>query len=238
MKNIIQLFKIVTLALILSFGLSYVYAWTAPTQTPPLGNVAAPINTSSSIQYKNGAFGVGGIFRAYTELDTPKICLNAGADSTTNCITAWPVAGATGAIGATGPQGPAGTTGATGPQGPAGTSGGGRLLLPWANTQISCTGSISGYASFTAYAKVDAAGNPFTKITSSDAPYQGNDSGWVSGFSAKLSPYGSNFSYSAGWNPFTTPNLSGGGMAISGGVCGDWGCPTVVPCGASFAGFL
>ena len=93
MKNIIQLFKITTLALILSFGLSYVYAWTAPTQTPPLGNVAAPINTSSISQYKNGAFGVGGIFKAYTELDTPKICLNAGADSTTNCITAWTQAG-------------------------------------------------------------------------------------------------------------------------------------------------
>ena len=154
MKNIIQLFKIVTLALILSFGLSYVYAWIPPTQTPPLGNVAAPINTSSFSQYKNGAFGVGGIFKAYTELDTPKICLNAGPDSTTNCITAWPAAGAagaTGATGATGPQGPAGATGATGPQGPAGTSGGGIILtanMPsvFAGHTASCGGGAWSFA--------------------------------------------------------------------------------------------
>lgn len=45
MKNIIQSLKVIMLATVLSFGLSYVYAWTAPTSTPPAGNVSAPINT-------------------------------------------------------------------------------------------------------------------------------------------------------------------------------------------------
>ena len=65
MKNIIQSLKIITLALILSFGISYVYAWTEPIVTPPGGNVSAPVNVSSTAQYKEGAFGIGGLFRGY-----------------------------------------------------------------------------------------------------------------------------------------------------------------------------
>ena len=61
MKNIIQALKVVALALILSFGISYVYAWTAPTMTPPNGNVSAPINTSSTAQTKSGGLTVGSI---------------------------------------------------------------------------------------------------------------------------------------------------------------------------------
>lgn len=53
--------KIVTLAIVLSFGLSFVYAWTAPTATPPGGNVSAPINTSVTEQTKLGAFNIGSI---------------------------------------------------------------------------------------------------------------------------------------------------------------------------------
>ncbi|KKT08281.1 MAG: hypothetical protein UV86_C0020G0002 [Candidatus Nomurabacteria bacterium GW2011_GWB1_43_20] len=65
MKNIIQALKVTTLAIILSFGISYVYAWTAPTATPPGGNVSAPINTSATAQYKDGAIGFGGLIRGY-----------------------------------------------------------------------------------------------------------------------------------------------------------------------------
>lgn len=53
-KQIISTSKIVALAVILSFGLSYVYAWTAPSTTPPTGNVSAPINTGDNTQYKAG----------------------------------------------------------------------------------------------------------------------------------------------------------------------------------------
>lgn len=66
MKNITQSFKVIALALLLSFGLSYVYAWTAPTVTPPGGNVEAPVNTSATSQYKSGALGVGGIIHGYS----------------------------------------------------------------------------------------------------------------------------------------------------------------------------
>lgn len=37
------------------------FAWTAPSATAPNGNVAAPINTGSAIQIKNGAFGANSL---------------------------------------------------------------------------------------------------------------------------------------------------------------------------------
>lgn len=65
MRNqIFSAIKVSTLALILSFGLSYVYAWTAPAVSAPGGNVAAPINTSSAPQIKAGAFTVGSFVTA------------------------------------------------------------------------------------------------------------------------------------------------------------------------------
>ena len=39
---------------------SLVYAWTAPTQNPPNGNVKPPINVSDAAQSKLGNFGLGG----------------------------------------------------------------------------------------------------------------------------------------------------------------------------------
>ena len=67
MKNITQTIKIVGTALVLSVGISYVSAWTAPTVTPPNGNVAAPVNISNTAQYKSGALGVGGLIRGYSD---------------------------------------------------------------------------------------------------------------------------------------------------------------------------
>lgn len=58
--KLFNIIKVSALALALSFGLSYVYAWTAPTQNPPAGNVSAPINTSGTAQTKAGALTVGG----------------------------------------------------------------------------------------------------------------------------------------------------------------------------------
>ncbi|KKS58205.1 MAG: PE-PGRS family protein [Candidatus Nomurabacteria bacterium GW2011_GWA2_42_41] len=95
MKNIIQALKIIALALVLSFGISYVYAWTAPTVTPPGGNVSAPINTSATAQYKDGALGVGGLLKGYgniqavTQIEAPQYCIGA------SCITSWPAGGVT-----------------------------------------------------------------------------------------------------------------------------------------------
>lgn len=67
MKNITQSLKVITLALALSFGLSFVYAWTAPTVSAPGGNVSAPINTSTNAQYKDGKLGIGGYIHGYGE---------------------------------------------------------------------------------------------------------------------------------------------------------------------------
>lgn len=78
MRNqILSVLKITLLALSLSFGLSFVYAWTTPAVTAPGGNVAAPINTSATTQTKTG------------DLTVNKISANThciGAD----CRTAWP----------------------------------------------------------------------------------------------------------------------------------------------------
>ena len=65
MKNVIQSLKVIALGLILAFGISYAFAWTAPTSNPPAGNVAAPINVSGSAQIKSGALS------SSTSFDTP-----------------------------------------------------------------------------------------------------------------------------------------------------------------------
>lgn len=57
--NIINAIKVSVLAVVLSFGLSYALAWTAPASTPPAGNAGEPINTSATAQTKSGSFTVG-----------------------------------------------------------------------------------------------------------------------------------------------------------------------------------
>jgi len=54
MHNLTQSLKIIALAVVLSFGVSYVFAWTAPTLPPPDGNSTAPLNTSAVNQTKDG----------------------------------------------------------------------------------------------------------------------------------------------------------------------------------------
>ncbi|MEK9135317.1 MAG: hypothetical protein AAB451_03430 [Patescibacteria group bacterium] len=44
-----------------------VYAWTGPTGPPPNNNVDAPINVGDTSQYKSGAFGLGGLFHAFSD---------------------------------------------------------------------------------------------------------------------------------------------------------------------------
>lgn len=62
MRNqFISAFKVSSLAIVLSFGLSYALAWTAPSATPPTGNVSAPLNTSSTAQVKTGVLTVAGL---------------------------------------------------------------------------------------------------------------------------------------------------------------------------------
>ncbi len=78
---------LILLALVLALlvGADYLNAWTVPTQAPPGGNVAAPINTSSISQSKAGqltaqnlvAFvtaGVGGIVYGQSHMRSPSYC--------------------------------------------------------------------------------------------------------------------------------------------------------------------
>lgn len=61
MSSIFQSLKTLALAIILSIGVTYVYAWTGPTATPPNGNVSAPINVSNTSQVKSGGLWVGSL---------------------------------------------------------------------------------------------------------------------------------------------------------------------------------
>lgn len=63
-NTIIQTVKTIVLAVILSIGISYAYAWVAPTALPPGGNVGAPINTEASAQKKIGGLTVGSLTTA------------------------------------------------------------------------------------------------------------------------------------------------------------------------------
>lgn len=74
--------KVSALALLLSFGLSFVYAWTAPTISAPNGNVSAPINTSNTPQIKAGGLTVGGL-----TLPAGSAITGSGAKSTYGSLT-------------------------------------------------------------------------------------------------------------------------------------------------------
>ncbi|MEK7538632.1 MAG: hypothetical protein AAB552_02205 [Patescibacteria group bacterium] len=54
MKNIAQNVKLIALAVILSFGISFASAWVLPTAAPPNGNADAPLTTGSVQQTKKG----------------------------------------------------------------------------------------------------------------------------------------------------------------------------------------
>lgn len=105
------IFTIVSFALIA--GVSLVYAWTGPTQSPPAGNVDAPVNVGNSTQYKSGAFGVGGLFRGYgsavfdgnvgigmtnptQKLDVLGYVKGTGLCIGNDCKTSWPTSGGAG----------------------------------------------------------------------------------------------------------------------------------------------
>ncbi|MBX4216066.1 hypothetical protein KW797_03900, partial [Candidatus Parcubacteria bacterium] len=60
-KKIRNLVPSFIVALILSLGVSYVYAWVGPTATAPAANVAPPLNTGSVAQVKSGGIWAGSL---------------------------------------------------------------------------------------------------------------------------------------------------------------------------------
>jgi hypothetical protein len=77
--------KIVILALILSVGISYLYAqvpgWDPPDQPPPAGNTPAPINVGVDDQIKSGRFF------AFEVTGSNALCIG------TDCRSTWPSGG-------------------------------------------------------------------------------------------------------------------------------------------------
>ena len=76
--------------LVLSTSLSFLaFAWTAPSSTPPNGNVAAPVNTGSTTQTKSGGLNVSGNVGVGTSSPGYKLDVNGslGVRSTADFIT-------------------------------------------------------------------------------------------------------------------------------------------------------
>lgn len=63
MQTIKQTIITLIICLAVVAGMSWVYAWTGPTQAPPGGNVSAPINVGSASQAKTGALSIGGLLQ-------------------------------------------------------------------------------------------------------------------------------------------------------------------------------
>jgi len=68
-QDFIQSVKIIILALLIAVGTSYVSAvttWTAPSTTPPNGNVDAPVNVGYTGQIKQGNLWIKGLVNSST----------------------------------------------------------------------------------------------------------------------------------------------------------------------------
>lgn len=67
---------------IITFGaalaVSYVFAWTQPSSSPPFGNISTPLNTSSAAQTKAGNLSISG------DANGTRLCING------DCKSSWP----------------------------------------------------------------------------------------------------------------------------------------------------
>jgi len=89
MKTLIQTSKVLILSIAVLTAVSYVQAeWGNPEQAPTGGNVAAPINVSSSNQDKEGGFSAAALVA--DRITSLEYCLNG------DCIDAWPTGGSEG----------------------------------------------------------------------------------------------------------------------------------------------
>lgn len=85
-KIVALTFGILTITFLAVF---YVVAWQEPSQIPPAGNVAAPLNVSLTGQSKEGGLilNTGGAVNALV-IDKGNLCFGA-----TDCRSSWPVTG-------------------------------------------------------------------------------------------------------------------------------------------------
>ncbi|OGG58159.1 hypothetical protein A2853_01430 [Candidatus Kaiserbacteria bacterium RIFCSPHIGHO2_01_FULL_55_17] len=130
-----QIFSVLFVSCTALFAISVVFAWVGPTQPPPGGNVAAPINVGTINQVKNGGIGVNALavfgntilanpgsatylnFSGTSGSGGMGIRNNNGTMEYKNSGGAWTPFSS----GGSGTSGTDGTTGPTGPQGPSNT---------------------------------------------------------------------------------------------------------------------
>ncbi|MFH1780668.1 MAG: hypothetical protein ABH841_01555 [Candidatus Nealsonbacteria bacterium] len=86
-KLIALTFGVLVISFLATF---YVVAWTEPSQAPPAGNVAAPLNSGNVGQSKEGGLilNTGGAVNGLI-IDKGNLCIG------TDCRSAWPIAGGT-----------------------------------------------------------------------------------------------------------------------------------------------
>lgn len=178
-KNVFQSLKIIALTLVLSVSISYVSAWTAPTVTPPNGNVAAPINVSGNDQSKLGSIAAASFLDSndpanfFVNPNNDSILKNAYIRGVLNVSTGassgkvltsdasgnatWQTPASSGVTSLTAGSGISlsGSTGAVTVSSTGGGTGLRGVLAPLKNKTIFCTMGV-----YTAYASVDANGDP------------------------------------------------------------------------------
>ncbi|TSA46012.1 hypothetical protein D4R51_00870 [bacterium] len=130
-ENAVWWSGVVMVGLILGISLQFVRAWTEPIDTPPNGNVGAPINTSIIEQLKLGALGINGLLKLYGGLQVPAGPIS-GTPQPGNVLTAQPD-----------PLNPAISNGTVGW---AAGSGGGGVKTFCGATTATYTGNLGGYS--------------------------------------------------------------------------------------------
>ncbi|MCA9359307.1 hypothetical protein KC926_03830 [Candidatus Kaiserbacteria bacterium] len=71
-RELMSVSKIVFLSVLLSFGMQFIYAWTAPSGTAPAANVSGPITTGGN-QIKTGSLTANGGLAAPSVVDTDNV---------------------------------------------------------------------------------------------------------------------------------------------------------------------
>ncbi len=100
-KQLIQTLKILLAAIVLSFGISYVYAWTGPASAPPTGNTNPPLvstTDTAAIQTTEGKLvaNAGLATMGNVIVDNDVNALNYCDENGSNCVAGSALGGAAG----------------------------------------------------------------------------------------------------------------------------------------------
>ena len=79
LRNFTYWLRVVSLGLIVGLSIQFVHAWTAPTGTPPAGNVGGPLTTGSVNQVKSASLGLTGNLVVGGQVQTSTLQVTSGA---------------------------------------------------------------------------------------------------------------------------------------------------------------